>query len=146
MDNNVRLRKEYKISNKSQNFKTTFGTTNRVLPSVIYLKMDTWVKYTGDIKDYNEKINSLNSNIRFNIKNEIRNAVNFTDIYFYTPNIKKVMLNVKNPFHACFEITLKQKEPIIYEISLLEDKLKIFSDNIINIIERTPHFEFNIKK
>lgn len=145
-ENNIRLKKEYKLSPLSKNFKVVFGTVNRISPSVIYLKLSTWVKYNGEIKEYNKDISYLNSNIKISVRNEIRNAQNFTDMFFYSPNIKKILANNDNCFHACFEITIKQREPILHEISLLNNKLKIFSDNLISIIEKNHRFEFSIKK
>lgn len=146
MGNDIRLKKEHKLTTLSNNFKSVFGTVNRISPSVIYLKINTWIKYNGDIKEYSKNIGNLNSKVKNAIKCEINNAQNFTNIFFYTPNIKKTISNNDNYFHACFEITIKQKEPILYEISLLNDKLTIFSNNLINIIEKSNDFEFSIKK
>lgn len=146
VENNTRLRKEYKIQTSSNNFKCVYGTINRLNPSVIYIKLNTWVKFISDIKEYGENVNKLNMSVKTNIRQEIKKAENFTDLFFYTPNIKKVMTDKNNFFHACFEITLKQKEPIIYEISVLNDKIKTLTDNIIKIIENDINFEFNITK
>lgn len=146
VENNARLRKEFKLIPTSKNFKVTFGTTNRISPSVIYIKLNTWIKYTGEIKDYNDNINILNSDIRIAIKNEIRNINYFTDMFFYTPEIKKIITKKTNSSHACFEITLKQKEPLIYNIKSLNNCLFELTDKLICIIENNPNFQFNIKK
>ena len=72
IENNVRLRKEYKLKTTQSNFKIIFGTTNRINPSVIYIKLNTWVKYVGIIKDYNDNINYLNTSTKLAIKKQLK--------------------------------------------------------------------------
>lgn len=146
VENNSRLKKEYQLPIKSDNFKASFGTVNRIYPSVIYVKINCWVKYEMDVKKYNEDINDLNNSIKQTIKKQINIAQNFTDSFFYTPSIKKLLVNNNSSFHACFEITLKQKEPMLYDISLLNDKLIIFVDNFTDLLEKNHRFIFKVKK
>lgn len=144
---NSRLGKEYKISHNDDNFKIVFGTVNRLNPTVIYLKINFWAKHNGDYKEYSQNINSLNSSIKNRVKVEIRNSKNFKDIFFYTPNIKKVISNNKeNSFHVSLEVTLKQKEPILLDIKLLNEKLDSLSKNIIDSIKSNPMIEVVSKK
>ncbi len=146
MVDNIRLRKECKIITNSDNFKAVFGTTNRITPSVIYLKINTWVKYNGEVKNYNSDVDKLNSTIKMLIKREIREQNTFSSVFFYTPNIKKSIANTDNLFHVCFEITLKQNNPMIYDIKLLSDKIELLTNKLIQKIESSTTFEFTLNK
>lgn len=146
VDNNIRLCKEYKLKTKSENFKCIFGTTNRINPAVVYIKINTWAKYVGDIKNYNNNVNNLNSVVRNKVKQELNAIDNFTSSFFYTPNIKKILSNKENSFHVCFEITLKQRDPILHKINLLNDKIEIITNLLIDSIEENYNFEFSKKK
>jgi hypothetical protein len=146
-NDNSRLGKEYKISHNDDNFKIIFGTVNRLNPIVVYLKINFWVKHNGEHKEYSQNINSLNSSIKNKIRTEIRNSKNFKDTFFYTPNIKKVISNNKeNPFHISLEITLKQKDPALLDIKLLNEKLESLSKNIIDSVKSNSVIEVVNKK
>lgn len=145
MENNGRLRKEYKITPESNNMKVTFGVVNRKMPSVMYLKLNTWITYYDGIKDYPEYISLLNSKIKAKIKEELRNSGIFDAAFFYTPQIKNTLINNK-PFHACFEFTIKKKDSIIVDIPTILDKIIIIVNSIISSIENNEAFEFNLKK
>lgn len=144
--NSVRLRKEYKLIPKSENFKIVFGTTNRLNPVIIYTKLNTWIKYDGDIKDFNDNVNILNSNIRFKIKSELRSNRIFDDTFFFTPNIKKILLNTDNSFHGSFELTLKQNNPINNNINDLHSNIEDILNNVIAVMEKNKYFKFSIAK
>jgi len=144
--NSVRLRKEYKLIPKSENFKVVFGTTIRLNPVIVYTKLNTWIKYDGDIKDFNDNINTLNSNIRFKIKSELRSNRIFDDTFFFTPNIKKILLNTDSSFHGSFELTLKQNNPINNNINDLHGNIEDILNNIIAVMEKNKYFNFSITK
>jgi hypothetical protein len=144
--NNVRLRKEYKLKTEKSNFKVIFGTTNRINPSVIYVKINTWVKYTGIIKDYNENINALNSSTKISIKQQLKHVGIFENAFFYTPEIKKVMFNNNNSFHACFEFTIKQKGELQMNILLLSKEIGVICEKVGKTMEKSNVFEFSSKK
>lgn len=145
-DINSRLRKEFKIIPESKNFKIAYGTINRLNPIVIYVKVNTWAKYKGDIKYYNDNIDKLNSIVKNTFKRELNNSKTFDTKYFYTPDIKKVLTNSENYFHICFEFTIKQKNVIINDIKQLSDEIKNISNHMISSIENNSNFEFKEKK
>jgi hypothetical protein len=142
---NSRYRKEYKIIPISKNFKTSFGISNRKKPSIIYIRLNSWAKYLYDIKEYGICLKILNSTIRNKIKSEIRDSMAFDPMFFYTPNIKKVLYKNQSKFHTCFEITIKQSEPIISNIEILTNKVENMINNIIGEIENDNNFVFSLK-
>lgn len=146
MENCVRLRKEYKITPESKNFKTLFGITNRKKPSVIYIKLNTWANYSGDLKEYDNCISFLNSKIKNKIKNELRDSKIFDTAFFYTPELKKTLYKGQSKFHACFEVTIKQKEPLITDNDIIFNKVELIINNLIKEIENDNYFCFGIKK
>jgi len=146
IENNVRLRKEYKLKTTQSNFKIIFGTTNRINPSVIYIKLNTWVKYVGIIKDYNDNINYLNTSTKLAIKKQLKHLGIFDNSFFYTPDLKKIMFNTENSFHGCFEFTIKQKGQSPTDIILLTKEIESICEQTIKAIEKNNMFEFNPKK
>lgn len=146
IENKLRLRRECKLNVNSKNFKCVYGTTNRLNPSVIYLKLNSWVKYDGDVKDYDLKINSLNYAVKNKIKKIIVENERFTSNYFYTPSIKKTINNNNNMFHICFEFTLKQKDLLELNINNLKMDLEDMSNSLIDVIEQENGFSYTIKK
>lgn len=146
MLNNERTGKEYKITPESKNFKASFGLINRKEPIVLYIKMNTWVNYSGNIKNYNENIDKLNSLIKFKIKEELIASSIFENIFFYTPELKKTLYNEGTKSHARFEITIKQKTPIITDINIINNKIQHLINNIISLIEKENNFMFSLTK
>lgn len=146
MDNLERKGKEYSIITESSNFKSIFGFINRKEPIVIYIKLDTWVNYSGNIKNYNENIDKLNSLIKFKIKEELIASSIFENIFFYTPELKKTLYNEGTKSHARFEITIKQKTPIITDINIINNKIQHLINNIISLIEKENNFMFSLTK
>lgn len=146
MEKNGRLRKEYKVSPQSNNFKATFGIVNRKVPSVMYIKLNTWVDYKEEVKYYGENMDLLNSKIKSKIKEELRMSGIFDPMFFYTPEVKKTLNKNSNPFHACFEFTIKKKENLMLDTDEIINRITILINNVIELIESSEIFEFGIKK
>lgn len=142
----ARLRKEFKITTISKNFKSIFGISNRKDPLIMYIKLNTWVNYSGDLNYYNENINKLNSRVKLKIKDELNKSGIFDTTFFYTPELKKILYKGQSTFHACFEITIKQKKPIETDIAVINNKIESMINNLINTIENNHNFNFMIKK
>lgn len=146
MQKNERLRKEYKITPSSNNFKAAFGIINRKAPSVMYIKLNTWVNYKDDIKDYDENVGILNTKVKAKIKNELRDSELFNTMFFYTPEMKKTLTKTNAPFHACFELTIRKKLASTDNVDLIVKEAETLINNIIETIEDNEIFEFNLKK
>ena len=146
MQNNERSGKEYTIIPQSTNFKTTFGFINRKEPLVLYIKLNTWMSYSGDIKNYNENVDKLNSTIKLKIKEELSKSDIFQNVFFYTPELKKTLYNEGTKSHARFEITIKQKTPIITDINIIGNKVESFINNLIMLIEKENNFSVSLTK
>lgn len=146
MDNLERKGKEYSIITESSNFKSIFGFINRKEPIVIYIKLDTWVEYTGNLKNYNDNITLMNTKIKFCIKEHLNKCDMFENIFFYTPELKKTLYTDGVKCHARFEITIKQKLPIINDINIITNKIQQLANNVIKVIEKEPNLKFTLKK
>lgn len=146
MATNGKTRKEFKIDTEGENFKISCGTLDKTNPSVIYLKFDTWANYSGDSKTYKENIDILNSNVRNKLKSQLRGNKMFDVSFLYTPVMKKSFFSNKPKFHACFEFTLKQKQPINTNIEEIKNEIQTLSSTIIKDIERSAYFSFSLSK
>lgn len=144
-DDNTRLRREFKLNIDSKNFKAIYGTINRIQPNVIYIKLNSWVKYEGDFKDYSSAASELNSKIRQVFKNKLNNVKWAEKIFFFNPELKKIIVN-NNAFHASFEFTIKQISPITIDLKLVNEDILSISNEIISIIENNKKFVFSGKK
>ena len=141
-----RLSKEYKLTTISKNFKSSFGTTNRIEPKVLYIKLFAWAKHTANMEDYALDVEQLIKKIKLKFKEyAIENDIFDSQIYFNI-NMKKLIVKENETFHASFEFTIKQKDPINSNIIELRREIENITNNTITQIERSSNFEFSIKK
>lgn len=141
-----RLKKECKVNCKSKNFKSKFGISNRLNPTVIYVEINSWLEHLDDFKNYVSNINQLNSTIKNEIKKLMFNSKIFESSFFYTPNIKKNITSKNNKFYASFEFTIKQKESISNDNDSLKKEIEILTNSIIEKIESFKIFKYNLTK
>lgn len=146
MQKNERLRKEYRLSLLSDNFKGVFGIMNRKDPSVMYIKLNAWCRYKDDIIYYSDNISTLNSLVKSEIKNKLRDSNLFSSMFFYTPEIKKTLLQNNVNFHTKFEISIKKKEGTTNDINIITKSIENLANSIINTIENFNEFEFKKSK
>jgi hypothetical protein len=146
VEKNVRLRKECKIKVNSSNFSSKFGIMNRMSPNVIYIKINSWLEYLGDFKDYSSYINNLNSTIKVEFKTLMNKSNIFDNVFIYTPNTKKNIIINNKKFHASFEFTIKQKEPISKDIDFIKKEIELVVNNIIEKIEKDTMFKYKLTK
>ena len=140
METQERIRKEIRINSNSNNFKIILGIANKNEPLVLYIKINSWGNYLGDYKNYNEYINKLNSNVKFLIKNELRNNQMFDNVFFYIPELKKTLNKNNTNMHCCFDLTIKQKQPIETDINKIKDSITYLSNKIVESIENNHIF------
>jgi hypothetical protein len=145
-ENVVRLKKEYKLIPASDNFKVTFGTINRINPKVIYIKINAWCKFNGDLNEYIFSMNSLAFKSKQIVKNKINNTNVFDSKFFYSTELKKILLDTSKPFHACFEITLRQNDAILNDISLLTKDIENIVNELLEFLDKNNLFEFSKNK
>lgn len=145
-ENGVRLKKEYKLIPESDNFKVVFGTTNRITPKVIYIKINSWCKFNGDLDEYSKSMNDLSSKSKQIVKTQISNTKIFDNKFFYSTELKKILFNTNKPFHACFEITLRQNEPILKDVNLLNKEIENIVNGLIESLDKNNGFEFSKTK
>lgn len=146
METQERIRKEIRINSNSNNFKIILGIANKNEPLVLYIKINSWGNYLGDYKNYNEYINKLNSNVKFLIKNELRNNQMFDNVFFYIPELKKTLNKNNTNMHCCFDLTIKQKQPIETDINKIKDSITYLSNKIVDSIENNHIFSFSLNK
>ena len=146
METQERIRKEIRINSNSNNFKIILGIANKNEPLVLYIKINSWGNYLGDYKIYNEYINKLNSNVKFLIKNELRNNQMFDNVFFYIPELKKTLNKNNTNMHCCFDLTIKQKQPIETDINKIKDSITYLSNKIVDSIENNHIFSFSLNK
>lgn len=146
MEIQERIRKEIRINSNSNNFKIILGIANKNEPLVLYIKINSWGNYLGDYKNYNEYINKLNSNVKFLIKNELRNNQMFDNVFFYIPELKKTLNKNNTNMHCCFDLTIKQKQPIETDINKIKDSITYLSNKIVESIENNHIFSFSLNK
>ena len=146
METQERIRKEIRINSNSNNFKIILGIANKNEPLVLYIKINSWGNYLGDYKNYNEYINKLNSNVKFLIKNELRNNQMFDNVFFYIPELKKTLNKNNTNMHCCFDLTIKQKQPIETDINKIKDSITYLSNKIVESIENNHIFSFSLNK
>ena len=146
METQERIRKEIRINSNSNNFKIILGIANKNEPLVLYIKINSWGNYLGDYKIYNEYINKLNSNVKFLIKNELRNNQMFDNVFFYIPELKKTLNKNNTNMHCCFDLTIKQKQPIETDINKIKDSITYLSNKIVESIENNHIFSFSLNK
>lgn len=146
METQERIRKEIRINSNSNNFKIILGIANKKEPLVLYIKINSWANYLGDYKNYNEYINKLNSNVKFLIKNELRNNQMFDNVFFYIPELKKTLNKNNTNMHCCFDLTIKQKQPIETDINKIKDSITYLSNKIVDSIENNHIFSFSLNK
>ena len=140
METQERIRKEIRINSNSNNFKIILGIANKNEPLVLYIKINSWGNYLGDYKNYNEYINKLNSNVKFLIKNELRNNQMFDNVFFYIPELKKTLNKNNTNMYCCFDLTIKQKQPIETDINKIKDSITYLSNKIVESIENNHIF------
>ena len=146
METQERIRKEIQINSNSNNFKIILGIANKNEPLVLYIKINSWGNYLGDYKNYNEYINKLNSNVKLLIKNELRNNQMFDNVFFYIPELKKTLNKNNTNMHCCFDLTIKQKQPIETDINKIKDSITYLSNKIVESIENNHIFSFSLNK
>lgn len=146
METQERIRKEIRINSNSNNFKIILGIANKNEPLVLYIKINSWGNYLGDYKNYNEYINKLNSNVKFLIKNELRNNQMFDNVFFYIPELKKTLNKNNTNMYCCFDLTIKQKQPIETDINKIKDSITYLSNKIVDSIENNHIFSFSLNK
>ena len=146
METQERIRKEIRINSNSNNFKIILGIANKNEPLVLYIKINSWGNYLGDYKIYNEYINKLNSNVKLLIKNELRNNQMFDNVFFYIPELKKTLNKNNTNMHCCFDLTIKQKQPIETDINKIKDSITYLSNKIVESIENNHIFSFSLNK
>ena len=146
METQERIRKEIRINSNSNNFKIILGIANKNEPLVLYIKINSWGNYLGDYKNYNEYINKLNSNVKFLIKNELRNNQMFDNVFFYIPELKKTLNKNNTNMYCCFDLTIKQKQPIETDINKIKDSITYLSNKIVESIENNHIFSFSLNK
>lgn len=146
METQERIRKEIRINSNSNNFKIILGIANKNEPLVLYIKINSWGNYLGDYKNYNEYINKLNSNVKLLIKNELRNNQMFDNVFFYIPELKKTLNKNNTNMHCCFDLTIKQKQPIETDINKIKDSITYLSNKIVESIENNHIFSFSLNK
>ena len=146
METQERIRKEIRINSNSNNFKIILGIANKNEPLVLYIKINSWGNYLGDYKIYNEYINKLNSNVKFLIKNELRNNQMFDNVFFYIPELKKTLNKNNTNMYCCFDLTIKQKQPIETDINKIKDSITYLSNKIVDSIENNHIFSFSLNK
>lgn len=146
METQERIRKEIRINSNSNNFKIILGIANKNEPLVLYIKINSWGNYLGDYKNYNEYINKLNSNVKLLIKNELRNNQMFDNVFFYIPELKKTLNKNNTNMHCCFDLTIKQKQPIETDINKIKDSITYLSNKIVDSIENNHIFSFSLNK
>ena len=146
METQERIRKEIQINSNSNNFKIILGIANKNEPLVLYIKINSWGNYLGDYKNYNEYINKLNSNVKLLIKNELRNNQMFDNVFFYIPELKKTLNKNNTNMYCCFDLTIKQKQPIETDINKIKDSITYLSNKIVESIENNHIFSFSLNK
>lgn len=146
METQERIRKEIRINSNSNNFKIILGIANKNEPLVLYIKINSWGNYLGDYKNYNEYINKLNSNVKLLIKNELRNNQMFDNVFFYIPELKKTLNKNNTNMYCCFDLTIKQKQPIETDINKIKDSITYLSNKIVDSIENNHIFSFSLNK
>lgn len=138
--------KEIKLEPTSKNFKATYGTVNRLEPSVIYVKLFCWAQHTDDIHEYKTNVIELNKNVKTKVRKLLRDTGVLNDLPFFNLNMKKVLFKENDSFHTSFEFTIRQKEPMYYDITEIKDIVENFVNKMIEYLELQNNFEFTVNK
>ena len=138
--------REIKLALESGNFKGSFGTMNKLEPSVIYIKLFTWLKHNDDIYNYPENMDILNKKIKLKFKEYLSDSKLFTSKVFYNFDIKGVLVKCDEHFHGSFEFTIKQNEPILEDIEEFKWIIEGICNKLIYSMENSSIFEFQFSK
>lgn len=142
--------KEIKLLlNSDTKFKSSYGTTNRLEPNILYLKCSTWIKHLETVKDFNTNSIKLKDITKKCFNNEfVKLNKLFEQTYLFIPNIKQVMVNEDDLIHYSFEVTIKQKSPIFLKIGDLNNDINnLICEATKELENKTNHiFEFHLKK
>lgn len=146
MIDNRRLSKELKLNITNNNFKCVFGTSNRLNPSVLYIKINAWCLYDSNIKNFKEDISKLNSSVKNKFKQELINSGLLNNDFIYTPEIKKNITSIKDVFYSKFEFTVKQREPTITDLKLIKFEIEKLIDVVLKDVEKNRFITFQKTK
>ncbi len=138
--------REIKLELESPNFKGSYGTMNKLEPSVIYIKLFTWLKHNDDIYNYPENIETLKKKIKLKFKQYLSDSNLFTSKVFYNFDSKGVLVKANEHFHGSFEFTIKQTEPILEDIETIQCVIESICNKLINSMENSSIFEFQFSK
>lgn len=146
MINNRRLTKELKLNINNNNFKCILGTSNRLNPSVLYIKINAWCLYDSDIKNFKEDMIKLNSMVKNKFKEKLISSGLFKIDFIYTPEIKKTINTNKDTFYSKFEFTVKQREPITSDLKLIKFEIEKLIDIFLKDVEKNNFITFQKTK
>lgn len=136
-----RLKREYKI--QYGDFKIKYGTYNKNNPKSMYIEIGFWVKYNGDLKFYNDKIQDVTSSMRNSIKKRLNSNRLLSDSFIFILTAKKNISNKDKAFFACASITISQTENINNDICSFEESIMDIGKQIITIIENSSYFDIS---
>ena len=138
--------REIKLELESPNFKGSYGTTNKSEPSVIFIKLFSWLKHDDDIYNYPENV----ENLKKKIKQKFREHISETDLFspktFYNFDTKGVLVKSDESFHGSFEFTIKQNEPIIENLDNIKLVIENICNKLIQSMENSSIFGFQFAK
>lgn len=133
-----KLKKKITLKTQNKNIKSVYGTYNRINPTSIYLQINAWVKYNGDIKQYQNQIEKLNRSIKNSIRENILNTNKFSSNFMYIQNIKKVLTTTEKPFYTSFEIYLTQTNT--ENIKEIYPEMENINNQVIETIKNNLNF------
>lgn len=136
-----RLKREYKI--QYGDFKIKYGTYNKNNPKSIYIEIGFWVKYNGDLKSYNERVQHVTSSMRSAIKKRLNSTSLLSDSFIFILTAKKSVSNKDKAFFACANITISQTENINTDICSFEDIVMGIGKEIITIVDGSSYFDIS---
>ena len=138
-----KLNKKYNIL-IDNNWETICGTTNKDDPKVIFLSCKTRVNINNNI-NFNESLNIIFKNLKFNIKNFLRTSKLFDTKFILDYDFAEIASNNHQQI-LTFDIFLKQKQNLKTLKNLIFDIEKDFKPILNNFTNFFIQNEVSITK
>jgi len=140
-----RLNKEYKL-NVCNHISLKYGTVNKNNPQVVYVSGKCWVSPLKNM-NYVDVIDSIEKNMRNNIKTFLIDGVNFDNKYILDFEVNIDNLKPKEKKFLSFDFYLRQNEKNKKELIDLKDmfnrKISTIANNLVYMFKEN---DFTIEK
>ena len=140
-----RLNKEYKLD-VCNHISLKYGTVNRNNPQVVYISGKCWVSPQREM-DYTNVIDSIEKNMKRNIKSFLIDGINFDNRFILDFDINTDGLCPKEKKFLSFDFYLRQNEKNKKQLTELDDLFKRKVSTIANnLVYSFKENDFTINK